>query len=91
MTVDKARWEFGENFAATLAEHLEKNGGQFLSEVRAKHPATYRSLVKTLFGDAEHKDELTDSVIFDEMLKGVKRYRNLCTQKVKRAKLNPGA
>ena len=74
MTLDKARQEFAKQFVATFAESLEKHGEQFLSEVRVKDPATYRRLVDILFGDVEHKDELTDSMIFDELLRRMKGY-----------------
>ena len=73
MTLDETRQEFAKQFVTTFSDSLEKHGEQLLSEVRAKHPATYRSLVDALFGDVEDKDKLTDSMIFDELFKRMKR------------------
>ena len=73
MTIDKARQEFGEKFVATFAESLEKHGEQFLSGMRDKDPLAYRRMVDALFGNVEDKNKITDSMIFDEMLKRMKR------------------
>ena len=82
MTVNKDLWELAEKLIATLGPDLEKHGKQVISEMLDKDPATYRRLVAIFFGAGEHKDKLTDSMIFNEMFKCYQEYTNRCTQNV---------
>ncbi len=68
--------------STTLGPSLEKHGKQVISEIRDKDPTAYRRLVAIFFGDGGHKDEFTDRMIFDEMLKCYQEYKDRCTQNV---------
>ena len=90
MTVNKDLWELAEKLITTYGPSLEKHGKQVISEMRDKDPATYRRLVAIFFGDGGHKDEATDRMIFDEMLKCYQEYTDRCTQNVVMLRKYPG-
>ena len=80
MTEDKTRWKFAQKLIATYGPSLEKHGKKVLAEMRDKDPATYHRLVAIFFGAGGDKDELTEGMIFDEMLKCYAEYKERCTQ-----------
>ncbi len=79
---DKTLQELAKKLIATYGPSLEKHGKQVISEMRDKDPAAYRRLVAIFFGDGGNKDEFTDRMIFDEMLKCSQEYKDRCTQNV---------
>ncbi len=79
---DKTLQELAEKLITTYGPSLEKHGKQVISEMREKDPSIYRRLVAIFFGDGGNKDEFTDRMIFDEMLKCYQEYKDRCTQNV---------
>ncbi len=75
---DKTLQELAEKLIATYGPSLEKHGKQVISEMLDKDPATYHRLVAIFFGDGGHKDEPTQSMVFDEMFKCYQEYTNRC-------------
>ncbi len=73
---DKTMQELAEELITTYGPSLEKHGKQVISEMRDKDPVTYHRLVAIFFGDGGHKDESTDRMVFDEMFKCIRRYRD---------------